>query len=627
MFVGNIVVQSKINIDKYFNVVESMDGIIHGLPTLIVGWDIVKTTNPDVDFINRKLSDDIFWTFKKTERRDIFENDLYDFVHYCYNLLIKDINYELNNEEYNNNFNKFQDDDNNQMIYLILNTNKKNDTNNKCVKSKSNNGLNLNKHPINKKIYKFYNKYSINEKKYFDILSEEEKTKLIECEDVIENADIIYDVPMRFKILNSDINIRTKKSIIWKIECLNKMSSNSSEYYKLSSWLSSLNNIPFNKFYEIPIKITDGNEKICNFLNNIRVRMDETIFGHKDAKEQIIRVLAQLISFPRATGYIIGIQGSAGVGKTKLIKEGICNALNYPNAFISLSGTDDSSFLKGHSYTYEGSLYGKICESLMKTGIMNPLFLFDELDKVSNTYKGQEIINTLIHITDPVQNDKFNDRYFEEIDIDISRSMIIFTYNDDSLINPILRDRMIVINVNGYDNEEKLILATDYIVPEILKQYNLNKGDIVFSVELLRHIINNIEKEDGVRNLKRAINNIVSTSTFACAAKILLNNTTDVAGSYSENTIYTDDQHNLISSVVVNLTQGDFLNLQFIRGATGTGNVVSSRFIIIKLDGVKGDTGATGVKGDTGAAGSGVSINVQNSGVTLTNSKLSGIDS
>ena len=141
---------------------------------------------------------------------------------------------------------------------------------------------------------------------------------------------------------------------------------------------------------------------------------------------------------------------------------------------------------------------------------MNPLFLFDELDKVSNTYKGQEIINTLIHITDPVQNDKFNDRYFEEIDIDISRSMIIFTYNDDSLINPILRDRMIVINVNGYDNEEKLILATDYIVPEILKQYNLNKGDIVFSVELLRHIINNIEKEDGVRNLKRAINNIVS---------------------------------------------------------------------------------------------------------------------
>jgi ATP-dependent Lon protease len=238
--------------------------------------------------------------------------------------------------------------------------------------------------------------------------------------------------------------------------------------------------------------------------------MDDTIFGHKDAKEQIIRILAQLISFPKASGYIIGIQGSAGVGKTKLIKEGICNALNYPNAFISLSGTDDSSFLKGHSYTYEGSSYGKICETLMKTGIMNPLILFDELDKVSNTYKGQEIINTLIHITDPVQNDKFNDRYFEEIDFDISRSMIIFTYNDDSLINPILRDRMIVINVNGYNIEEKIILARDYIIPEILKQYNLNKGDILFTEDLIKHIINDIETEDGVRNLKRAINDIVS---------------------------------------------------------------------------------------------------------------------
>jgi ATP-dependent Lon protease len=447
-------------------------------------------------------------TEETEEAEDIDDEELEEYDDTTEYIINKDIKYELKNEEYNNNnFNKFQEENNNQMIYLILNANnnKKSDSKNKC-----NNGLNLTKHPINKKTYKFYNKYSINEKKYFDILSEEDKAKLIENEDIVENTDITYGIPMRFKILNSDINIRTKKSIIWKIESLNKMSSNSSEYYKLSSWISSLNNIPFNKFYEIPIKITDGNEKICNFLNNIRVRMDETIFGHKDAKEQIIRVLAQLISFPRATGYIIGIQGSAGVGKTKLIKEGICNALNYPNAFISLSGTDDSSFLKGHSYTYEGSLYGKICESLMKTGIMNPLFLFDELDKVSNTYKGQEIINTLIHITDPVQNDKFNDRYFEEIDIDISRSMIIFTYNDDSLINPILKDRMIVINVNGYDNEEKLILAADYIVPEILKQYNLNKGDIIFSTELLRHIINNIEKEDGVRNLKRAINNIVS---------------------------------------------------------------------------------------------------------------------
>lgn len=95
MFVGNIVTQSKVNIDKYFNVVETMDAIIHGLPTLIVGWDIVKTIEPEADFITRKLSDNIFWTFKKTERRDIFENDLYDFIHHSYNLLIKDLDYKF----------------------------------------------------------------------------------------------------------------------------------------------------------------------------------------------------------------------------------------------------------------------------------------------------------------------------------------------------------------------------------------------------------------------------------------------------------------------------------------------------------------------------------------------------
>lgn len=388
--------------------------------------------------------------------------------------------------EYNNDFNK----NTKKRVFLIFNN--------------SNN-------TIKKKKYDFYNKYNYIEKKYFDNLSEDNKELIKNNEEIIKNnEDKDHNIPLRFKILNLDINIKTKRNIISKLTSLNEMSPCSSEYNKLNNWLYSLNNIPFNKYYELPIKNDDGIDKIASFLNNIKLNMDKTIYGHKIAKEQIIRVLAQLISFPKANGYIIGIQGSAGVGKTKLIKEGICNALNYPNAFISLGGTDDNSFLRGHSYTYEGATYGKICESLMKTGIMNPLFLFDELDKVSNTYRGQEIINTLIHITDPVQNDKYTDRYFEEIDFDISRSMIIFTYNDEELINPILKDRMIVINVPGYTNDEKIILAKDYIIPEVIKQYNLETNDIIFNNNILKHIINNIQSEEGVRNLKRAINNVIS---------------------------------------------------------------------------------------------------------------------
>jgi len=363
---------------------------------------------------------------------------------------------------------------------------------------------------IKKTKYNFYKKYNDDEKGYFDSLTTDEKDAISMLEDKLETSRTTLTVPMRFKVLDLEMNERTKRSIIFKLESINRMSSTSGEYHKINNWLCILNEIPFNRYYNIPVKNTDGNDKICVFLSNIRERMNKEIYGHKDAKEQIVRVLAQLISFPKANGYIIGIQGAAGIGKTKLIKEGICNALNYPNAFISLSGTDDASFLRGHSYTYEGATYGKICETLIKTGIMNPLLLFDELDKVSNTYKGQEIINTLIHITDPVQNDRFNDRYFEEIDLDISRSMIVFTFNDESLINPILKDRMIVINVKGYNNQEKLVLAKDYIIPEILLQYNLTKGDIRFSDEVLTHIIETIEAEEGVRNLKRAINNTIS---------------------------------------------------------------------------------------------------------------------
>ena len=393
-------------------------------------------------------------------------------------------------------FNKYAEanDDNNKKdkVFLIL---KRLSQNSKLIK---------------KTKYNFYKKYNSDEKTYFDALTEKEKNDIQILEEQLTANKSSLAVPMRFKILDLNINERTKRSIIYKLECLNRMSSTSGEYHKINNWLNVLNEVPFNKYYNIPVRNTDGNEKICSFLSNIRERMNDQIYGHKEAKEQIIRVLAQLISFPKAYGYIIGIQGAAGIGKTKLIKEGICNALNYPSAFISLSGTDDSAFLRGHSYTYEGATYGKICESLIKTGIMNPLLLFDELDKVSDTYKGQEIINTLIHITDPVQNDRFTDRYFEEIDLDISRSMIVFTFNDETLINPILKDRMIVINVKGYNNQEKIVLARDYIIPEILKQYNLKKGDILFSDDVLMHIINNIEEEEGVRNLKRAINNIIS---------------------------------------------------------------------------------------------------------------------
>lgn len=136
--------------------------------------------------------------------------------------------------------------------------------------------------------------------------------------------------------------------------------------------------------------------------------------------------------------------------------------------------------------------------------------MFDELDKVSTTSRGDEIINTLIHITDPVQNDRYTDKYFEEIDLDLSKALIIFTYNDENAINPILKDRMITIKVSGYNAKQKLTICKEYILPELLHQYNMQKGDVTIDDTLLKHIIDTYGNDEGVRNLKRIINDMLS---------------------------------------------------------------------------------------------------------------------
>ena len=135
---------------------------------------------------------------------------------------------------------------------------------------------------------------------------------------------------------------------------------------------------------------------------------------------------------------------------------------------------------------------------------------FDELDKVSHTYRGEEIIGLLTHLTDSSQNERFNDRYFGEIDMNLSKALIIFSYNDENKINPILKDRMITIRVSGYDTSDKICIAKDYLIPELLKEYKRSPEDIIFSTEIIEKIIERVPKEEGVRNLKRGIECIIS---------------------------------------------------------------------------------------------------------------------
>jgi len=359
--------------------------------------------------------------------------------------------------------------------------------------------------------------YSAEEKKYYQALDPAQKELVDKTEVSICNSTRA-SMPMRFKIIQSDIDAKIKTIAITKLEHLDLMSPSSGEYHKLTNWMEALVNIPFGKYRGVPIIRELGQSfnpaEVSKFLSNTKGVLDQAVYGHTETKNQMIRFLAQWIVNPKSNGSVIGIHGRPGVGKTTLVKDGICKALDIPFAFIPLGGASDGSYLEGHSYTYEGSTWGKIVDVVMKAGCMNPILYFDELDKVSTTSRGEEIINMLIHLTDPGQNTHFADKYFMDVPIDLSKCIVIFTYNDDSIVNPILKDRMIRIEVNDYTVEDKTRIAQAHLMPSLVRQFSFSPQDIVVSEEVIRMMVNSIDSEAGVRNLRRALELLYSTANL-----------------------------------------------------------------------------------------------------------------
>lgn len=354
-----------------------------------------------------------------------------------------------------------------------------------------------------------FTQYNDEEKGYFKKLTDAERLDISAAErKIIELNDT--ETPIRFKILSSKIDDAIKAIAIKKLNYLYDLDPSSGEFYKTSSWIESVCRLPVGRYEKLPFNAKSTSSEIKGFLKGAIEHMDKTVYGHKDAKQQIIRLLAQWIVNPDSKGMVIGIHGPMGCGKTTLIKDSICEVLQLPFAFIPLGGTSDSSYLEGHSYTYEGATWGKIVDVLMKSKCMNPVFYFDELDKISETSRGDEIVNILMHITDLAQNDRFQDKYFIDFEFDISKSLIIFSYNHEEKINPILKDRMVRIETKGYNTQDKMHIVQKYVLPDVLRQYKFNTSDIVFSDDVIKSIITMIDKEDGVRNLKRAVQDIVS---------------------------------------------------------------------------------------------------------------------
>jgi flagellar biosynthesis GTPase FlhF len=344
---------------------------------------------------------------------------------------------------------------------------------------------------------------------YFKGLSPASQDKLLaKLQNKIEPAE--PTIPLRFQILAKDVPAEVERVALSKYSALQNIDPSSPEFYKASQWVNGYTRLPLGIFKDLPVKLEDGNEPCQKFVTSVRKHMDDAIYGHDEAKLQILQFVSSWISNPAGAGNVLSIHGPPGVGKTTLIKDGVAKALDRPFHFITLGGATDSSYLDGHSYTYEGSTWGRIVDILLKSNCMNPIIYFDELDKVSDTPKGEEINNLLIHLTDGSQNDRFQDKYFTGIDLNLSRCLFIFSHNNHEKVNPILRDRMYNIQVGGFNLKEKLVISEQYLVNAALKDVNLFEK-ISITKEILTQIIENFTgDEKGVRELKRCIQTIVS---------------------------------------------------------------------------------------------------------------------
>jgi ATP-dependent Lon protease len=308
-------------------------------------------------------------------------------------------------------------------------------------------------------------------------------------------------IPLRFRVLQS--------SLPNKSQILEKMQNCDSS--KFEQWVEAALKLPIGK-YNIP----PPNFDVAGFLRSTRRFMDETLYGQEEAKDETLRALSSWAMNPYGCKTLcLGLSGAAGVGKTSYCRDVLARVLQRPSMFISLGGLNDISTLLGHSYTYEGSTPGRLCEGLMESGSMSPVIIFDELDKLAaDNSKVQEIVSFLIHLTDPASNTEIQDRYFQSIPLDLSKAVFVFTMNEPDRVSPILLDRLQMIRMKSPTKDDKVKIAQMFLIPRTLKECGFQQKDVTFDTNCLKHIIEDTE-ESGVRELQRKLKKVVETLGIA----------------------------------------------------------------------------------------------------------------
>jgi ATP-dependent Lon protease len=348
-------------------------------------------------------------------------------------------------------------------------------------------------------------------------------------------------------------------------------------------------------------KINGNMKQITDYMDEVKSTLDKAVHGHDKAKKQIERIIGQWLNGEQ-DGYCFGFEGPPGIGKTSMAKRGLSDCLKDDNgngrpfAMIQMGGDSNGSTLHGHNYTYVGSTWGSIVQILIDKRCMNPIIFIDEVDKISRTEHGKEIVGILTHLLDPAQNDCFQDKYFTGIDLDLSKALFILSYNDVDAIDKILLDRVHRIKFNSLTLEDKLVISKTHILPDVYKKMGL-EDTIVFADDVLKFIIDEYTSESGVRKLKEIMFEIVGEINL----DILKNNDTDyelpINISIADiKTKYFKDKREVIIRKVPEESLVGFANGMF---ATSHGNggtlpihakfFPSEQFLELKLTGLQQD--------------------------------------
>ncbi len=294
-------------------------------------------------------------------------------------------------------------------------------------------------------------------------------------------------------ILKAKMPKEVEKKCLQELKKLKNMSPMSAEATVVRNYLDWMTELPWYKKSEVDIDLT----KALNVL-------DKDHFGLEKVKERIIEFLAVQKRMEKIKGPILCLVGPPGVGKTSLGKS-IAKATNREFVRMSVGGMRDEAEIRGHRRTYIGSLPGKIIQMMKKAGTKNPLILLDEIDKIGNDYRGDPS-SALLEALDPEQNTTFNDHYLE-VDYDLSDVMFVTTANTLNILPPLL-DRMEVIRLAGYTEDEKINIANKYLLPKQIKDNGVKEKEMKLSDDIIQEIIRSYTKESGVRNLEREISKL-----------------------------------------------------------------------------------------------------------------------